>query len=634
MKKMKAMGFSKQSFATALGLCVMLTTHSALAVDRTWTGGGTDTGWTNVANWGGTDLAAGDRPVFAGSIGTSNTNDFPANTSFAGIQFDAGAGAFTLAGNPITLGGNIDFSANPSSARTHTINLGLFLGADCIISNQPNGHIAIGGIVAGGYKLTKQGSGTLTLSGDNTYSGTTTVSAGKLVLQHTNALGSISANTTVAAGATLQLMGDISFAAEPLALPNDNGNTVLLQSVSGTNTWNGTITATGSEKYIRLSSDDGLLTLANTITDNRSTASVVLQGAGAITVSGKITGASGLISGSADAGAGSIRTLSNIANDYTGKTGISGGTLSINSINNVNGEASALGAPTTEASGTITIGSGAFSGTLRYTGGASATDRVIDLAGTTGGATLDHSGSGLLTFTRGFATSGAGSKTLTLQGSTTGSGEIAGAITNNATGSVTLTKKGTGTWALSGDNTYTGVTAINGGTLLVNGSHVAAGAYTVLTNATLGGSGAIGSDVIINNGGTLAPGGTNAAARLTCNANVTLAANARFHVSINGPAVSTQYDQLAMSGNTLALGGANLEVKVAPDYAPKSGTAFVIASGFTALPGTFAGLPEGAELQPDGARVSFYIHYDTTSSPQKVWLRARNLYDRTVILVY
>src|SRR3546814_16619153 len=54
-------------------------------------------------------------------------------------------------------------------------------------------------------------------------------------------------------------------------------------------------------------------------------------------------------------------------------------------------------------------------------------------------------------------------------------------------------------------NSYSGGTAVNTGTLLVNGDQSAATGVTSVGAATLGGTGTIGGDVILL-GGTLAPG--------------------------------------------------------------------------------------------------------------------------------
>jgi autotransporter-associated beta strand protein len=179
------------------------------------------------------------------------------------------------------------------------------------------------------------------------------------------------------------------------------------------------------------------------------------------------------------------------ANTYAGPTTIAAGVLSINSIKDVSGGASALGNPTTTGNGTILIG-GVLTGTLEYTGGAQDTNRVISLGSGLGGATLDHSGTGLLKFTSNFTAPGAGGsdqrKTLTLQGSTGGTGEIAGIIPNSAAGlaghtATSVTKTGTGTWDLNGNNTFTGPLTVDDGTLNVNGTLSTGLAVTVTDTA-------------------------------------------------------------------------------------------------------------------------------------------------------
>src|SRR6185295_18947978 len=56
-------------------------------------------------------------------------------------------------------------------------------------------------------------------------------------------------------------------------------------------------------------------------------------------------------------------------------------------------------------------------------------------------------------------------------------------------------------------NTYSGATAVNAGTLMVNGA-IAAGGVTVTSGGTLGGNGVIGGTVDVQSGGTLSAGGS------------------------------------------------------------------------------------------------------------------------------
>ncbi|RLS79026.1 MAG: hypothetical protein DWI03_02830 [Planctomycetota bacterium] len=172
-------------------------------------------------------------------------------------------------------------------------------------------------------------------------------------------------------------------------------------------------------------------------------------------------------------GAGTLKISG--ANTYSGRTIITGGTLSVDSFNSVvKGKASSsLGAPKTDADAEIMISGGA---TLMYTGKGETTDRNLNFPGGDDIITLDQSGTGLLKFTNPFVMSGYGeNKTIVLAGSSAGVGEIAFTIDNvydrKGKAVTGMTKTGTGTWLLSGKNTYTGPTTIKQGTLVISNPH-------------------------------------------------------------------------------------------------------------------------------------------------------------------
>ena len=318
----------------------------------------------------------------------------------------------TLAGNGVTLSGTTTLGA----------------GAHKLTVTSPLNVSTISGQLTGGTNLTKDGAGTLVLSKNtNNYGGSTTVANGILQLGAAGVIPDASA-LIVNAGAEF----DVKAFAETVG------------SLAGGNpTTGGLITNSGAAVTLTTGGDNTSTTFAGVITA-ATAANLALTKIG--------TG---------------IQTLSG-ANTYAGKTIIQNGAISVASINSVTGgtASSNLGAPTTIANGTIDLGATTTTGTLIYTGTGETTDRVLNLAGTTGGGTIDQSGTGNLKFTSTLTATGAGIKTLTLQGSTAGTGEIAGVIVNNSgTNTTAVTKLGTDTWKLSGLNTYTGTTTVNRGTL-------------------------------------------------------------------------------------------------------------------------------------------------------------------------
>jgi len=270
------------------------------------------------------------------------------------------------------------------------------------------------------------------------------------------------------------------------------------------------------------------------------------------------------------------------ANTYNGTTSVQDGILSVSSLNKVSGGAlsSNLGAPTTVASGTIHLGATTTTGQLTYTGSGEITDRVINLLGTTGGATLDQSGNGTLKFTAAFTATGAGNKTLTLQGSTAGTGEIAGAIVNNSGNMTSVSKSGTGTWVLSGTNTYTGNTTVSVGTLLINGgSSGATGAMSVASGATLGGTGTLGGDVAVS--GSLLGGDGTTGTALTSAKNIALASGSSIVLTL-GPGLS--HSSLIRTGGTWTFDAA--QIFAFNDLGATAGSYTGLITGLGADPGT------------------------------------------------
>lgn len=139
---------------------------------------------------------------------------------------------------------------------------------------------------------------------------------------------------------------------------------------------------------------------------------------------------------------------------------------------------------------------------------------------------------------------------VTLAGGTLKNGALTGAVTSSGgtidglAGSASVTTQSANT-TLTGTNTYTGATTVNGGTLVVNGAITASSGVTVAAGATIGGSGQLPS-LTVN--GTLSPG--NSPGTLTVNGNLTLGAGSVYVAEVQG-AVS---DRVNVTG-TAALAG-------------------------------------------------------------------------------
>jgi autotransporter-associated beta strand protein len=368
------------------------------------------------------------------------------------------------------------------------------------------------GADAGG--LTKSGTGTLTLTGANSYTGLTTVSAGVLNIQNPTALGTTAEGTSVTAGAALQIQGGITVGAEALTL-NGTGISAdgALRNISGTNTYGGLV-ALGSAT--RINSDAGTLTLSNTGTILGAGFGLTVGGAGNTTINSVIDTGAGTVTKD---GAGAL-TLSG-ASTYTGGTTLTSGNLNINSAGVAETSGPLGNSAVANTGNTFTINGGTIDNTsgaeivvanvnpitlggnfafstsagtstannLTLPGAISmAADRTVTLNGLgalTLSGLLTNTGDSVRTLT---VNNGAGTEptslltigsyNLTGTGSTgartniingTGNVTISGVVGNGVSAGSGLTKSGTGILTLSGANTYNGATTVSGGTLDLGG---------------------------------------------------------------------------------------------------------------------------------------------------------------------
>jgi autotransporter-associated beta strand protein len=201
--------------------------------------------------------------------------------------------------------------------------------------------------------------------------------------------------------------------------------------------------------------------------------------------------------------------------------------------------------------------------------------------------------------------SGNVTSTASAQNLAVGSGDFAGTMTNNGPGVLSLTKFGGGTFALTGNATYTGATIVNGGTLEVDGTIANTSSVTVNSGGTLSGTGLIDPPTVtIMNGGTLAPGNAaNPAGTLTIEGNLAFQSGALYLVQVAGSTAANAH----VSG-TAALTGGTVNVQFAPGTSLKNKyTILTAAGGLNST--TFAGLTNTS--LPAG--VSDRLSYDGNS---------------------
>ncbi len=541
----------------------------------TWTlaGNNTYTGLTTIGNGTlalgatgnatNTPLGTAAAGTTVSSTGTLDLNGFTLGTAEAltlnGVGYNSqgtlingnATGGATYSGL-ITLGASS--TINAAAGNITLSNVGTITGAgfNLTLTGNATGSIAsIIGTSTGG--LVKNGTGTWTLSGANTYSGGTTVNAGTLTMANASALGT----------------GNVSIASPGILNSSTYG--FDLTKVSG----NGTLTGTSGNYTYNSAGNTSLgLTLAGGD-------QLVKQGLGTLTLTGNST-----FTGGTTISTGTVVATANNAFGTGNVTVASGAQLNLNGTN--------------QTLGTTTLGNASYTLTLAGTGvsGTGVLQNTYPSAGTnniqvngnlalSGNATINSgtnaTGGTMQTlqlgvvnvtnrvsspgFVQEHSTFDIGANTLTFTGNANTQTKIEARITG--TGSVVINTAGIVNY-YNPENTYTGSTTVQNGTLLIDTANNPWAPLDIPANGGtwnkfFGVTGAliIGDDNTANGLATvhLGDGTTQGSVSNGINVNspVTIYRDGTFNVNGNSQTIGT----LTMKGGTITTGVGTLFLDVA-----------------------------------------------------------------------
>ncbi len=487
-----------------------------------------------IANNGSTGGVGGTASAL--TIVGSNPSGNPGTVTLGGAN--TYSGATTITRGTLSLN-NVDALQNTSgltlggtsAATLTTVINGITLAAPITIANSgvsstiafgrstaAAGSITLNGAIGGGgniiFSTPNNNSGgnaqTINLGAAGTYAGSTTMTTGNFnnstTIRNTSGAANVLPVTTV-----LTMSGGSG---------TGSGRTVTFDLNGQNQELAGLTNVTAADRNQRITSS----TAATLTINNSADYTFGNNTTGADPGSGQLTGAVALTK----KGAGTFTLASGIGHTHTGKTVVEAGILSVEHQNSLQNSAFDT---TNSMTGTSTGGLRATVTTLNI-GGLIGNKNFADVFTTTGGYT--------------------GLTALTLNPGSGITHIYSGDIGDGAT-SMTVTKTGGGTQILSGDQTYTGATNINAGTLVISatGSTDASSVVTVGTSGTLAGSGTINGGATIN--GFLAPGETLGV--ITFGSTLALASSSTTIIEIDGIDRGTDYDGVDTSG-ALTYGGA------------------------------------------------------------------------------
>ncbi|WP_175282095.1 autotransporter-associated beta strand repeat-containing protein [Candidatus Odyssella thessalonicensis] len=424
---------------------------------HTYSGGTTITaGALQIGNGGTTGSLSGNITNNAALIfNRSDAITFAGIISGSGSLDKQGASTLTLTGANTYIGGTT------ITAGTLQVGNGGTIGS--ITSNITNNGALIfnrsdavtyAGTIAGTGTLDKQGAGTLTLTGDSTYTGNTTITAGVLQIGNNGTTGSLVSditnngtlifNRSNASTYTGNLSGSGALSKQ--------GTGIL--TLTGTNTHSGGTTITAGTLQVgnggTIGSMTGNITNNGALIFNRSdavtyagtiagTGTLDKQGAGTLTVTGAHTYSGGTTITAGVLQIGNGGTTGSISGNITNN-----GSLIFNRSDAITYSTIISGTGTVNKQGTATL---TLTGNNTYTGGTTITAGTLQLGngGTIGSITGNITNNGALIFNR--------SDAVTYAGTLTGTGS--------------LTKQGASSLTLSAANTYSGGTTITNGTVSI-----------------------------------------------------------------------------------------------------------------------------------------------------------------------
>ncbi len=437
----------------------------------------------------------------------------------------------------------------------------------------------------GGINVTHTGNVNLTTVGGVT--GVTTTTSGNVSIAATGSITVSQPVSTVGAGTLLldAQNGDAGDLIVNNTVTTNSGLLTLRADDDISSNTSGTLTTTSGSVIVN-ADDDSISggTITYTAAVNHGSGASIWRLADADgTMNGIISGAGGF----AKNGNGTLTLSGTSANTFTGTTTVDVGTLQLSKTAGL----IAIG-------GALTIGNGSGTDTVKLINANQIPDTTDVVIATGGVLNLNGQAETIDALTgSGSVTSGiAGAVTLTIGASNDATPSFSGVISNGS-GTVALTKTGSGTQTLAVANNYTGATTISAGRLNVNGSTASGSAVTVQSTGTLGGTGTVAGTVNVLSGGTIAPGTSPG---ILNSGSVTMTSGTTFAVEIGGTSPGnaiTNHDQLNVTG-TVDLGGATLTTTAFNSFVPIAGNTFVILKndGSEAITSTFAGLAEGATI--------------------------------------